>query len=70
MPQLFWDPLLRAAALGQLAGTPEAGAAGTELLRLKPDFPGNSPWLMSCYVKFDDLAKALRDGLRNAGLTL
>jgi adenylate cyclase len=70
MPQLFWDPLLRAAALGQLARTKEAGAAVAELLQLRPDFPTKGPWLIGCYVKFERLAKALLDGLQKAGLHL
>lgn len=68
MPQFFWDPLLRAAAWGQLGREPEAAQAMTELLRLKQDFPTNGPFLIGCYVKFDDLADALFDGLRLAGL--
>jgi adenylate cyclase len=70
MPQLFWDPLLRAAALGQLGREREAGEALAELLHLRPDFPTKGPWLIGCYVKFEPLANALLDGLRLAGLTI
>ena len=70
MPQLFWDSLLRAAALGKLDKTREAGAAVAELLRLKPDFSTNGPWLIGCYVKFEHLAEAMLDGLRKAGLDI
>ena len=68
MPQLFWDPLLRAGALGQLSKEREAGEALAELLRLRPDFPTMGPLLISHYVKFESLAAALLDGLRKAGL--
>jgi adenylate cyclase len=68
MPQFFWDPLLRAAALGQLGREREAAQAVAELLRLKPDFPAQGPFLIGCYVKFTDLADAILDGLRLAGL--
>jgi adenylate cyclase len=51
MPQLFWDPLLRVAALGQLGREREAAQALAELLRLKPDFSTNGPFLIGCYVK-------------------
>jgi hypothetical protein len=39
MPQLFWDPLMRVAALGQLGKAPEAAQALTELLQVRPDSP-------------------------------
>ncbi|MGD0826910.1 MAG: hypothetical protein ABSA09_02340 [Desulfobaccales bacterium] len=70
MPQLFWDPLLRAAALGQLVREREADQAVAELLQLKQDFPTKGPFLIGCYVKFKDLADALLDGLRLAGLKI
>lgn len=70
MPQFFWDPLLRAASLGQLGREREAAQAVAELLRLKQDFSTNGPFLIGCYVKFDDLAFALLDGLRKAGLKI
>ena len=68
MPQLFWDPLLRAGALGQLRKEREAGEALAELLRLRPDFPTMGPFLIGHYVKCESLAAALLDGLRKAGL--
>jgi adenylate cyclase len=70
MPQFFWDLLLRAAALGQLGREREAAQAVAELLRLKPDFSTNGPFLIGCYVKVKDLADALLDGLRLAGLKI
>jgi adenylate cyclase len=68
MPQLFWDPLLRGAALGRLGREPEGTRALAELLHLRPDFPAAGPFLMSCYVKFPHLIDGLLDGLRLAGL--
>ncbi len=70
MPQFFWDPLLRAAALGWLGKDQEAARAGVELLHLRPDFSSKSTFLIGCYVKFESLANALLDGLRKAGLTI
>lgn len=70
MPLFFWDPLLRAAALGRLGREPEGAQALSELLRLKPDLSTNGPFLIGCYVKFDNLADALLDGLRQTGLPI
>lgn len=68
MPQLFWDPLLRAAALSRLGRDQEAAQAMAELLQLRPDFSTRARFLISCYVKFDSLIDAILDGLRQAGL--
>jgi len=68
MPQLFWDPLLRAAALGRLGREQEGARALAELLQLRPDFPAAGPFLIGCYAKFPYLVDGLLEGLRQAGL--
>jgi len=68
MPQLFWDPLLRAAALGRLGREKEGAQPLAELLHLRPDFPAAGPFLISCYAKFPYLVEGLLNGLRLAGL--
>jgi adenylate cyclase len=68
MPQLFWDPLLRAAALGRLGREKKGAQALAELLHLRPDFPAAGPFLISCYAKFPYLVEGLLDGLSLAGL--
>jgi adenylate cyclase len=68
MPQLFWDPLLRAAASSRLGREAAGARAMAELLHLRPDFPAAGPFLISCYIKFPDLADGLLEGLRLAGL--
>lgn len=68
MPQLFWDPLLRAASLGHLGKSSEAAQALAELLTLKPDFPQQARFLIGCYAKFDYLIDTILEGLRLAGL--
>ncbi len=70
MPQLFWDPLLRAAALGQLGRLNEAGMALAELLQLRPDFSIYARRLLGYFVKAADLLDDILDGLRKAGLTI
>lgn len=70
MPQLFWDPLLRAAALGRLGRKSEGAQALAELLHLRPDFPTAGRFLMSCFAKFPSLIDGLLDGLRQADLKI
>jgi adenylate cyclase len=70
MPQLFWDPLIRAAALGRLGREEEGAQALAELLQLRPDFPTEGRFLISCYVKLPHLIEGLLKGLRQAGLKI
>jgi adenylate cyclase len=70
IPQLFWDPLLRAAVLGRLGRKEEGGQALTELLHLRPDFPTAGHFLISCFAKFPYLIDGLLEGLRLAGLKI
>jgi len=67
-PEMFWDPLMRAAALGQLGRTREAGAAIGELLSLEPEFTSRARQLIHGYVKNDDLIEKIIEGLQKAGL--
>ena len=67
-PELFWDPLMRAVALGQMGREDEAKAAVGQLLELEPDFATRGRGLISRYVKVDGLADTIIKGLRKAGL--
>jgi adenylate cyclase len=67
-PDLFWDPLMRAAALGRMGREQEAKTAVGELIRLEPDFAVRGRTLIRHYVKVDGLADTLIEVLRQAGL--
>jgi adenylate cyclase len=67
-PELFWDPVMRAAALIQMGKIPEAKSAVDELRRLIPDFENGGRRLIGLYVKVDDLVDKVVEGLRKAGL--
>jgi adenylate cyclase len=67
-PDLFWDPVMRAAPLGQMGRQREARAAVAELLKLEPNFANRGRQLISHYVKVDALADAIIEGLQKAGL--
>jgi hypothetical protein len=60
--------VLRAAVLGRQGRVREAGTALAELLQVKPDFSSQARWLIGCYVKFEELADRLLEGLGMAGL--
>jgi adenylate cyclase len=66
-PGLFWDPLMRAAALGQMGREQEARSAVNELLKLEPDFQKRGRQLISHYVKVGDLIDKIIQGLQKAG---
>jgi len=67
-PELFWDPVMRAAALSQMGRETEARAAVAQLLELAPDFATHGRRLISNYVKVEDLVDKIVEGLRKAGL--
>ena len=67
-PTLYWDPLLRAATLGQLGRKDEAQKAVQELLEIQPDFAIIGRELMTRTLFMDDLVEMLLDGLHKAGL--
>ena len=67
-PTLYLDPVMRAAALGQMGDQDRARAALSELLKLEPDFATRGRWLISRYVKVDELIDRIMEGLEKAGL--
>ncbi|MEJ2514666.1 MAG: hypothetical protein P8080_04535 [Gammaproteobacteria bacterium] len=66
----FWDPLCRAATLGQLGRVAESRQAVGELLELKPDFPQRGSDLIGHYIKFPDIRERILQGLAAGGLRL
>ncbi len=70
MPALFWGPMLRAAALGQLNRAKAAKAHIDHLKQLKPDFENKASYLISRYIKEEELVKQVLEGLRKAGLEI
>lgn len=67
-PNLFWEPLMKAASLG-LAGHKEEGKKWAEkLLELRPDVQVKGSWLIGNYIKFDEIYGRIVRGLRRSGL--
>ena len=70
LPNLYVDPLIRAAALGQLGRKDEGETAVSELLTLQPDFAQHGQNLMRRLFFSNDNVQTLADGLQKAGLQL
>jgi adenylate cyclase len=64
----LWGAVLRAAVLGQLGRTAEAGAAASEILALVPDFLARARELIHRPILSDAIVDALLEGLGKAGL--
>ncbi len=66
----FWSPMdiHRIAALGQLNRKDEARPVIVELLRGKPDFIDKAQYILSLFIKEEDLVEHMMDGLRKAGM--
>jgi len=70
VPAIFWEPMLRAVTLGQLGRRSDAEKQISELKNLKPDFECKSRYLISRYVKEEELLDKIIDGLQKAGLII
>jgi len=68
MPGIFWGPMLRACCLGKLDKKTKAKSQIEELLLIKPDFEGKAKYLISRYVKEEELVLHILDGLKAAGM--
>jgi adenylate cyclase len=69
-PDLFFDPLMRAAALSKMGRMDEAQKAAEELLELVPDFSSKGRELIGKYVKVPELIDKIIEGLIPAGLKI
>jgi tetratricopeptide (TPR) repeat protein len=69
-PSIFWDPLAKAATLGQLGRYEDGQQFVKNLLKLKPDFPSRGRILIKHYIKFEDIFEQVIDGLAKVGLIL
>lgn len=66
----FWDPLTRAATLGQLGKIEEGRKAVDELLLFKPDFSTRARKLIGHSIKFDEITAEFIEGLNKVGLNV
>ena len=66
----FWNPLSRAATLGQLGRKKESRCAVEELLEFKPDFSERGLILIRHYIKSPEILERIVAGLAAGGLSL
>ncbi len=68
MPELLWDPLMKASTLGHLNRTEEAGNNLKLLIQLIPDAGNQVKDIIGSFLLSQDLNKEILEGLRKAGL--
>ena len=69
LPKWFWDPLVRAATLGQLDLRGQAHEALKELLAIMPNFGAEADYFIHALLMDDVLIEGLFEGLYKAGLS-
>jgi TolB-like protein len=69
-PAIFWYPLAKASTLGLLGKIDEGKKFTESLMELKPDFQERGRVLISRYIKFDDIADCVIEGLDKVGVTI
>jgi hypothetical protein len=67
MPELLWDPIDRAAVLGQLGHSSDAKKAVDQILRIQPKFADDPRRFLNCFIFTDGLVDHVLDGLTKAG---
>ena len=70
LPSAFWDPMLQSSTLGHIGRTEEGSRFAEALLTIKPDFPARGRKLITNWVKSDELAECMIDGLKKSGLEI
>lgn len=69
-PVLFWDPLIRASTAGLLGRLDEGKRFTEQVMDLKPDFVEEGRKLINHFIKFDDIAETIIEGLDRSGVKI
>jgi len=70
LPELLWDPLLKAVTYAHLGKLGEAKKSLSSLLELIPDFQKKPSFYLGMYIKFEDIFQLVIEGLEKAGLSI
>ncbi len=65
---VFWAPVMRAAALAHLGRHSEAQTSLEHLLLVCPDFRESGPRLIRKGIKMEDLARRVEEALQMVGM--
>ena len=68
VPQLLWDPLLKASVQGHLNRTEEAGKNLKLLNQMLPDPANQVTDIIGSFLLSNDLKKGILEGLKKAGI--
>ena len=66
----FWDHLAKAATHGLCGNIKEGRRCAAELLERKPDFPERGRMLIGHFIKFDEIAERIIQGLEAVGIQI
>jgi tetratricopeptide (TPR) repeat protein len=69
-PAIFWYPLAKASTLGLLDKIEEGKKFAESLMEMKPDFKERGRILIGRYIKFNDIADCVIEGLDKVGVTI
>ncbi len=70
LPEVFWDPLLKAVTYAHLGKLDKAKIALESLLGLIPGFHKRPSFYIGMYIKFEDIFELVVEGLEKAGMQL
>jgi adenylate cyclase len=70
LPDLFWDPLLKAVTFAHLGKQKDAKKSLEDLLQINPDFIKKPSFYLGMFIKFEDIRQLVLEGLEKAGLSL
>jgi len=66
----YWDPLLKASALGSLGRIEEAAPYVEQILAIKPDFTKRAMEIIGLFLLDEELKQTILTGLIKAGLSV
>jgi TolB-like protein len=70
LPDLFWDPLLKAVTFAHLGKQKEAKKSLGTLLQVNPNFIKKPSFYLDMFIKFEDIRQLVLEGLEKAGMPL
>lgn len=70
LPQILWDPLLKAVSYAHIGKAKEAKIELERLFHVCPDFANKPSFYLGMFIKFEDVFERVIEGLEKAGMSL